>query len=508
MKNKKVMAILLSCSLMAGMTVPYAAWAEEAATEETAAEEEVAAEEEAVEEEAASEEETAEEEAASEEETAEEEAIAEEEGSLRDLISGIGSLFGEGGELNGLISEGGVVSELFGEGGALSELVPEDVDVDGFLGNLSQQLGDAGSELYSTVNGVIDMVSNEDGSLNFDNIGSMADMFLDFLGGDSEEETEEDAGEAEDLETLAQEYEDVEAIKQSIAEYTKAENADVLEEGDASVVAVALHDASKELEDGQVKVIGYVRQTNFAADGEDLQETGSAEGTKVWNMKQAEDGAWEVAEEKKMENPDDSQELEALCEEVDATTEEFEPVLKYFDITYLSELAQLLEEHTEFTTVEYLGEKMTRENVLDTLTGQLSKMFEELFAAVGEEAEETAEETADAVEETAEEAADAVEEAADAVDEAAAELGAEVDAAAEDVQSEIDEAEESLEEEMALPESEDEDEDAGIEIDTDALDALMDSMEEELADAAGTVPEEAGNASETVEEAVEEAPAA
>ena len=519
MKNRKMLAVIMALSLGATLVAPAVVSAEEAAAVEEAAEAVEETAEEAVEEGAEAVEEAAEavEEAVEEGAEAVEEAVEEgaeaveeavEEGgeaaedaaegtesTLNNIITGIGALFGEGGELNGLISEDGIVSELLGEGGPLSGLVPEGIDVDGILGTLSEQLGDANSQIYETVEGIVDMVTTEDGSLDFDTIGTLVGSFLG--GGEGSEEDESE------YERIKKEIEEDEAQKEAIAAYTKEQNAETLEAGDITVSAVSLHDTKKALDDGSVKVLGCVRQGNYAAEGEELHLAGSAEDISVWTLAQGEDSAWTVTEEKKAENPDDAEELDALCQEVDLIAEDAKRVIDNFEISYLSEIANLFEEHPEYTSIEYNGEMVTKENIDKLIEECLSKLFEELFASMEEEDSEEAEaveeeaeaeaaaeveEAAEAVEEEAAEAAEAVEEAAAEVEEAAEEAAEETEEAVEEAEEAVEEAAEETEE--AVEEAEEELEDAAEEAAEEIEGLLADGTEEGAEDTADDAAEE------------------
>ena len=504
MKNRKMLAVIMALSLGATLVAPAVVSAEEAAAVEEAAEAVEETAEEAVEEGAEAVEEAVEEGVEAVEEAVEEGGEAAEdaaegtESTLNNIITGIGALFGEGGELNGLISEDGIVSELLGEGGPLSGLVPEGIDVDGILGTLSEQLGDANSQIYETVEGIVDMVTTEDGSLDFDTIGTLVGSFLG--GGEGSEEDESE------YERIKKEIEEDEAQKEAIAAYTEEQNAETLEAGDITVSAVNLHDTKKVLDDGSVKVLGCVRQGNYAAEGEELHLAGSAEELSVWTLAQGEDSAWTVTEEKKAENPDDAEELDALCQEIDLTAEDAKRVIDNFEISYLSEIANLFEEHPEYTSIEYNGEMVTKENIDKLIEQCLSKLFEELFASMDEEDSEEAEaveeeaeaeaaeaaaeveEAAEAVEEEAAEAAEAVEEAAAEVEEAAEEVAEETEEAVEEAEEAVEEAAEETEE--AVEEAEEELEDAAEEAAEEIEGLLADGAEEGTEDTADDAAEE------------------
>ena len=137
-------------------------------------------------------------EAAVESEEAVLETEVQEEAPSEDSLTGlISSAFGEGGKLSDLLAEDGVVlgengliSSLFGEGGMLSEVVPEGVDVEQLAKSAAEQLQDQNSELYKGIEEIEGIVSNEDGSLNLEKIGGLAEMFLSNVSAGSEEGSE------------------------------------------------------------------------------------------------------------------------------------------------------------------------------------------------------------------------------------------------------------------------------------------------------------------------------
>ena len=99
-----------------------------------------------------------------------------------------------GQENNGKI--GSLLQQLTGEGSPLNEYIPEDADVDGLIGDLSQALGEENSELYETLEQAAGLVTNEDGSVDAEKLEALAEMFLTLS---DDEALDIGEGETEDL---------------------------------------------------------------------------------------------------------------------------------------------------------------------------------------------------------------------------------------------------------------------------------------------------------------------
>ena len=338
-------------------------------------------------------------EAAVESEEAVLETEVQEEAPSEDSLTGlISSAFGEGGKLSDLLAEDGVVlgengliSSLFGEGGMLSEVVPEGVDVEQLAKSAAEQLQDQNSELYKGIEEIEGIVSNEDGSLNLEKIGGLAEMFLSNVTAGSEEGSEAAPGDMLIFD---------DQMKETIKAYVNEFYSDLVN-GEFSVIGSYSIKVTP-TEDGNINILGEFTKLNYAVEGTELKETGSASQPMFFTLSKKEDGSYEIVDFKTTEDGEGfTASLEELCKQVGLTVEEYLADAGFSEIAVLDELVTFLEEHPEFQKLEYNGELVTKEELEDTLGTVIESLFTVLAATVPEEAE-AAEVTSEAAEVTSE----------------------------------------------------------------------------------------------------------
>ena len=325
-----------------------------------------------------------------------EEAPDQSDMGLGDLI---GSLFQDGGMVDSLLGEDGAVSNLlsdektketisglFGEEGPLAGVLPEDVDISGVLDTVGSQLSDVNSTLHQGIESVVDMVTDENGSVDWEKVeGSVGDLLDIFAGGgmfdtDGEEASEEDMDAY--LAELLIPYEKAdEAIFAYIAEY----NADFMDAGDAQIFSKKMGYIDDPEQD-VVRVLGDFTQVNYAIDGDQMNMVSGATDTILFTLERDEEGNFTVADEKRAEDGEGySASVEALCEEVEIPVEDLNSGRLLGAYNDADALADYLDEHPEIATAEFQGEQMTAEELRTLSDEYIEGLFDAAFSAADEE---------------------------------------------------------------------------------------------------------------------------
>lgn len=325
-------------------------------------------------------------------------AMAEEtnEQGLGDLI---GSLFQDGGLVDGLLGEDGAVSNylsdektmetingLFGEDGPLAGVIPEDVDISGVLETVGSQLSDANSTLHQGIDSVVDMVTDENGSIDWEKIeGSVGDLFGVIAGG-GKIGSESAEGDEEDIDALIAElmipYNKADEV---MFAYVGEKNADLMDAGDVQIFSKKTG-YMDDPEQDEVKVLGDFTQVNFAIDGDQMNMVSAATDTILFTLARDEEGNYTVVDEKYAEDGEGySASVEAMCGELGIPVEDFYSGTLLGAYNDADKLADYLDEHPEITTAEFQGEQMTAEELRALSDGYIEGLFDAAFGADEEE---------------------------------------------------------------------------------------------------------------------------
>ena len=347
------------------------------------------------------------------------------EGSADQHDNGLGgllsSLFSDGGVVDSLLGEDGAVSnllgdeeakeainDLFGENGALAGILPEDVDINGVLESVGSQLEDANSSLYQGISNVVEMVSDEAGSVDWDKVGDSVEdligMFsgsdlLGALGGGTGEEMSQEELDAYIAELMIP-YDKADAV---MFDYVAERNAEFMDAGDVQVFSKKTG-YMDDIEQDEVKVLADFTQVNFAIDGEQMNMVSVATDTMLLTLTKGEDGEFTVTDEKHAADGEEySASVEALCEEVGIEADEFYSSCVFGAYNDADALGDYLDEHPEIKTAEFQGEQMTAEELHKLSSDYINDLLDAAFEDTEEE-ESVTEGAGEAAEEAATEA--------------------------------------------------------------------------------------------------------
>ena len=318
-----------------------------------------------------------------------------EEGGLGGILS---SLFSEDGVVSSIIHDEKAVEAingLFEEDGPLAGVLPEDIDVNGVLENIDSQLQDANSTLNQGISSVVEMVQGEDGSIDWEKAGSSVEELIDLFAGGAKFDEEVD-GDSDDFDMdafMAEFMVPYDKADEAIFAYIAEKNADVIDAGDAQIFS-KMTGYMDDPEQDEVKVLGDFTQVNYAIDGEQMNMVGAATDTLLLTLARNEDGSYTVVDEKHAEDGEGySASVEALCEEVNTSMDDFYTSCLFGAYNDAEELAKYLEEHPEIKTAEFQGQQMTAEELKlmseDYINSLLDSVFEDAEEAVTEAMTET-----------------------------------------------------------------------------------------------------------------------
>ena len=284
-----------------------------------------------------------------------------------------------------------ILKDLLGEDSPLNEYIPEDIDVDGLVSSVTEQLGDENSELRQGLDAAADMLTDEDGTLHLEMIGSLAGMLL---GGDAGDDLsiEEDTRELDPEETFAMLHDEV--IKECLA----ARYTETMEAGDALIVSPA-YAKTRLLEDGTALVLGQFTIMNYTAEGADLKLQDGSSETKLLTLRPDAEGNYEVTDVETSEDGEDyTASVEAMCAETEIAPEDFFNMIGMSDLCVISNTVDSLEEHPEYEHIEYMAEMVTRDELYAKVDDLVTALFSVGDVPVAEEPaleEPAAEETAE-----------------------------------------------------------------------------------------------------------------
>ena len=279
---------------------------------------------------------------------------------------------GEGsGILDTLLGEEGIAGQLFGEGGLLEGELPEGTDIDGMIDTLMGQLDEADSEIAQVAGSILDKAKEEYGSLDLDSLEEILTPVLGQLltGG-------ADLGDMGDLEGIDIEklFAQGDMARELATDYILDKNADTLESGDVQIVDVGnIYEEmglSKEF-----PYLTYVQQYNYTEDDEHQLHylCGSAD-LLLMTLQEEEDGSLTALDAQVVEE-DYETFLREFCENTDDTPEDCLESIEFSKAYSPYTLAKYLEDHPEYTGLEYDGEMHTAEELNDIASDQLLAMY-------------------------------------------------------------------------------------------------------------------------------------
>ena len=264
----------------------------------------------------------------------------------------------------------GMLDNLFSEFGMLSGYASDEEGREEAINSIKDQLEDAGSELNQTISGILEMVENEDGSVDWDKVG---DTVQEWLGAFSGSDT---ADADEEVEALMARYD---ALDEVMKEYVFARNAEFLEPGDVQIYSkqVAYMD---DIDLDEVKVLAEFLQTNFTIEDDTLKMLCAAGDPLLLTLTKDEDGNFTVTDEKHAEDGENyTASVEAMCAEVGMTLEDYDGSMVFGKYNDADALADYLEEHPELKGGEFMGEIKTAEELREMSDAYTDELFDSIF---------------------------------------------------------------------------------------------------------------------------------
>ncbi|MBQ9064872.1 MAG: hypothetical protein IJ123_05455 [Blautia sp.] len=335
--KKKIVVCILAAAMVTG-TMPFAVQAETAEAADTAAAEDT-------------------------EESAD--AAGETED---DSLSGLlGKIMADERVQDALFGDEGLVTSFLGEDSPIAEYIPDKEQAEEMVNSLKDQLSDSGSELYQEIEGVVGSLTNEDGSIDLEKAGSLAQTFLGGLFGGSE-------GDGMDGDFSFDIFAADDAVSASVIE----QNADAVEQGDVQI-CVPILVGYAENEDGTVNYLSNCTQLNYVNEEGSLKSVADDTATWFLVMESADDGSYTVTEAAKIPE-DDETALQEACEAVQVTTDEFKEHPMKSDLENLCVLLDYMDEHPEYTSIEYDGTDYTAEELGNTVDEQIELFLSALNA--------------------------------------------------------------------------------------------------------------------------------
>ena len=172
--------------------------------------------------------------------------LLSEDGPVSGLLSedgALGDLLGADGTLSGLLDENGALSDLgssignllendetlnklFGTNGPLAGVLSGDMDLSDTLQAVGERLEEGGGVLYQTIEGAIDQMKSEDGSIDWSKAEEAVGSLLSAVAGD------DSAADDADLEELLRWYDHMDDL---MGEYLFETDAASLEPGDVQI---------------------------------------------------------------------------------------------------------------------------------------------------------------------------------------------------------------------------------------------------------------------------------
>ena len=160
-------------------------------------------------------------------------------------------------------------------------------------------------------------------------------------------------------------FEKLDKINAAIDAYVLETNAGEIDPGDVQLLPGGSIYSDDYSELKEFRLLYYALQYNYEKDGRDqLRSTGSAKDLILFSFEEQEDGSMVITDARFAEKADDySDVLAELAVEMDAPLDEVLDTYEFLQIDDVRELRDYLEEHPEFTGIEYDGEIRTAEDL-------------------------------------------------------------------------------------------------------------------------------------------------
>ena len=276
------------------------------------------------------------------------------------------------GLLGSILGEGGIADQLLGEGGLLEGELPEGTDINGMLDTLTEQLGEADSEIAQVAGSILEKAKEKYGSYDLDSLKEILTPVLGQLLGDGA-----DLGDLGDLGDIDVEklFAQGDMARELATNYILDKNADILESGDVQIVDVGNVYEEMGLSE-EYPYLTYVLQYNYTEDEEHQLHYLCGRGDLLlMTLHEEEDGSLTAQDAQVAEEEDYETFLQAFCENTDKTPEECMESIEFAKAYSPYTLGLYLEEHPEYTALEYNGEMHTAQELEDIATEQLLVMY-------------------------------------------------------------------------------------------------------------------------------------
>ena len=278
---------------------------------------------------------------------------AGEESGIRDVILG----------------EDGIIDQLFGEGGLLEGKLPEGTDVEGVMDALKEQLGKADSKIARMAESLLEKAKEKYGSYDLDSLKEILTPALGRILGDGA-----DLGALGNLGSMDELFAQYNMEREMAADFIRGKNADILENGDVQIVDVVNVYEKVGLSE-EFPYLTYVHQNNYTEDEEhQLHYLCGSAGLLLMTIHEEEDGSLTSSDAHVVEE-DEEAFLKDFCGNVDTTPEDCRESIEYAKASFPCTLADYLEEHPEYTGIEYNGEMHTAEELDNIAADQLVVLY-------------------------------------------------------------------------------------------------------------------------------------
>lgn len=299
-----------------------------------------------------------------------------------------------------------IINGLFGEDGLLKDVLPSEEKTEELVAFFQGKLEESNGKIADGLEDLYSKAENLSGVVDPEVLDSYLSGYLaPFIeGGDALDFAELEA-------YIAKNDELRELEKAAVIE----KNKDILEPGDVQIVSQGpLY--TDDLEQEEIKALTYMQQLNYSKN-EDNQLTFlcSAEDLVLFTFHTEEDGSFTLTDARYAADGEDFMpSVEEFCKEVGETTDECMEMIDFNKDAYGYDLATYLDEHPEYTGIEYDGQIRTAEELRQYVSDQLTEKYADTEAA--DETADTADAVTEAAEDTAEAVADEASEATDIAD--------------------------------------------------------------------------------------------
>ena len=260
-------------------------------------------------------------------------------------------------------------NDLFGEDGLLNELLPEGTDVEGLIDTVEEEVDlikDKGSEAVDLIKSKL---TNEDGSLDL--------SILEGIGGELISALSSLGSEDYDMSGLDEIFRQYEGMQNAVKEYTLEKNAEFMDPGDVQLVSLATGYVD-EFDQEEIRFLAEVTQANYAEEDSALHLVSASSVPGLYTLTENEDGSFSVLSVTEAEDGEGwSASVEAMCDEVGYSAEEFYDDIAFGEYQFLTTLISYLDEHPEIEGIEYQGEIKTAEELTEIRAAFLDELSTE-----------------------------------------------------------------------------------------------------------------------------------